>query len=252
MALPKAILCIFGAYDGQHEEAALRRSGFATACLRWDELERDNAWMELPSILDDPAIVAWVFAGEPGEYTEDMRIKTSLVSLALTRERQPATAVVFCEAGDRPNMPPLLAHVALYHSLDPFAAKLMAARFKEAKPPYRPFHMRAHTGPLLGLWLEAGPPEGTDMEGFMLGVLEADITAFGEGPRGALPSKSILAYPMLGVKGELGGRPFCACAAQNMLGGGNACYCKIDGLPRGVFLGPYADDEGMVATVRLC
>jgi hypothetical protein len=252
MALPKAILCILGDYDGQHEEASLRRTGFATACIRWDELDHDNAWMEMSAILNDQSISAWVFAGKPADYTEDVRIKSSLLLLALTRERTPATAVVFSENYSRPDMPPLLAHISLYHSLDPFAAKLMAARFREAPPPYRPFHLRAHTDPLLGLWLEAGPPESEEMDGFIFGVLEAEITAFGEGPRGALPGRCILAYPMLGIKGDMGGKRFCACAAQNRLGGGNACYGKIDGLPKGIFIGPSADDEWEVARVMLC
>lgn len=257
MALPKALLCALGDYDAQHEEAALRQTGFATALVAWQELcAHPGSWMQLAHILNDDSICAWVLAGEAAEATEELLATISLLALSLGNRRQPATALVFCEGGSRPDLPPLLEHVIIQHSLDPFAARLMAARFKEGASLKPPFHLAAHLDPLTGLWLEAGPSTGEGMEGFMLGALGAEVAAFGTGPRGVIPGKSTLAYPMLGIRGNMGGnqdgKPFCACAAKNRLDDSTACYCKIDGLPKGVFLGPYAEDEGEAAVVMFC
>lgn len=243
MPLPKALLCALGEYSPQAEEAALRQAGFATAVLHWKDLaDRTNDWMQLAPILDDPAVQAWVLAGEAADFSEDLLCRVALLALALNRPAQPGTALVVQGGGPAPALPPLLDHVATYRPHDPFAARLMAARFKPGAALATPMHVRALPDPVLGLWLEVAPAAGMAQTDFSVGVLEAEITSFGVGPRGAIPARSQLDYPVLGVKGELGGRGFCACAARNELNEATACYCRVEGIPRGVFLGTYLDE----------
>lgn len=239
MPLPKALLCVLGDYSARPEESALRQTGFAAAVLHWKELAgRTNDWMQLAEVLDDTAVQAWVIAGEPAEFTKDVLCMTTLLALSLRRKSRPSTAFVLCGKGPDPILPPIMSHVKIWRSREPFAARLMAARFKPETSLSVPFHIRALLNPMIGLWLEIAPAGGQPA-GFTVGVLEADIPAFGVGPLGAVPNKSRLAYPVLGAKGTLKGIPFSACAAQNELTESIACYCKVDGIPQGVFLGSY-------------
>lgn len=242
MPLPKALLCALGEYPAAVEEAKLRQAGFATATLCWkDLLNQTNDWMQLVDVLDDEAVQAWVLAGEPADFTAGVIRRMSLVALALRRPSQPGTALVLCEEGPAPALPPLLEHVSIRHSLDPFAARLMAARFKPGAELATPMRVRPLLDPMIGLWLEVAPAAGGGQPDFMVGVLEAEITAFGVGPAGVIPARSTLAYPLLGVRGIMKGQAFSACAAQNPLDDGQSCFCKVEGVPAGVFLGGYPE-----------
>ena len=251
MPLPKALLCVLGDYSAHLEESKLRQAGFATAVLHWKELaNRTNDWMQLTDVLDDISVQAWVIAGEPAEFTENTLCLITLLALSLRRESQPGTAFVLCGSGPAPILPPVMSHVRIWHSQEPFAARLVAARFKPGNNLSTPFHVRALLNPMIGLWLEIAPAEG-QMAGFTAGVLEANIPAFGVGPLGAIPNKSQLAYPVLGVQGTLKARQFSACAAKNALTESIACYCKVDGIPQGVFLGNYLDETEKEREVML-
>lgn len=239
MPLPKALLCVLGKASAHEEESRLRQAGFATAVLRWEELAgKTQDWMQLSEILDDPAVQAWVIAGEPEAFSADVLSMTSLLALSLRRESQPGTALVLYGQGRTPELPPLMRHVKIWPSSEPFAAHLMAARFRPGATLATPFHVRAILSPLVGLWLEVAPADGRQ-EGFTIGALEAEISAFGVGPRGAVPRKSRLDYPVSGIQGAVNGIPFSACAARNAIGEGEACYCKVECIPRGVFLANY-------------
>lgn len=242
MSLPKAVLIRLGEYDAITEEAQLRKTGFATAVISWKELHTTTAdWMQLAEILADKAICAWVIAGESKEFTPDLYSRVSLLALSLPDGLSPAIAFIRCDEGAVPPLPEILQNCRLYHSLDPFAAKLMAARFSNSKTlAPLPFHIRAHLDSLIGLWLEICPSEQPD---FTIGVLQAEIIAFGIGDKGVIPATSTMTYPILGITGDIGQQPFYACAAQNSIGGGTSCFCKIDGIPTGVFLGDYPVDD---------
>ena len=50
-------------------------------------------------------------------------------------------------------------------------------------------------------------------------------------------------YAMQGIKLELGGTPFTAWATQNEISSESAYFIKINGCPRTLLLGPYAEDS---------
>lgn len=251
MPLPKALLCPLGDYDALSEENQLRQAGFATAVLHWKDLvNQNNDWMQLSGVLDDPAVHAWVIAGSPAEFTDEVLCRLTLLALSLRRQGQPGTAFVLNGDGPAPALPPVLSHAGVWRSGEPFAARLMAARFRPEASLRLPFHVRTLLSPLVGLWLEVTPAEGR-MAGFTVGVLDADMNAFGVGPAGSLPTTSRLAYPLLGIRGTLDDHAFCACAAQNELSETEACFCKVEGLPQGVFLGDYLTEAGTEEVVPL-
>lgn len=100
------------------------------------------------------------------------------------------------------------------------------------------------TGEGIGLWLEIAPLGEEVWQDFMIGIFGAEISAFGTGPPGVLPKESTLHYPMLGIRGNLLDMEFFACAARNTLDSSISCFCKVDGIPKGIFIGPYPGDDG--------
>ncbi|MDL2274729.1 hypothetical protein LJC22_01205 [Desulfosarcina sp. OttesenSCG-928-G10] len=246
MALPKALLCVLGHSDTAEipEESRLRASGFATATLQWAEVSsHQRGWMQLLPIVNDPAVQAWVFAGHPADFTDEVHCQIAMLTLAITRSSPPLTAFVLTGSGEEPQLTNLLDHIRIFRGNAAFAAKLAAARLKPQLPRPLPFHVKAHIDPLIGQWFEVGPDAGESWNGFMIGVVEAETIAFGVGARGLLPEKSTLHYPQCGIKGEWGGHIFSACAARNELGPEDACYVKVEGCPRILFVTQYPDDQ---------
>jgi hypothetical protein len=247
MALPKAVLCTIDERDAREspEEAQLRATGFATAGIAWQTLKDQRGWMQLCPVLDDPAVQAWVLAGAPDDFTAELRCQVSLLNLSLTREHPPDTAVVLTRPGEFQDFPPHMEHVSVFTPGQPFAGNLMAARYaKKKKASPLPLRIASHLDPLIGVWLELGPPDGESWQGCMIGLLYAEITAFGFGARGRIPQKSILEYPQYGIKGNWGEHPFNACAARNTLDAEISCYIRVEGWPQAVFVTKHPDDAG--------
>lgn len=243
MALPKAVLCQATAGGGDEEEK-LRSVGFATASLQWSEFDsHQNGWIQLLPVLEDPSVAAWVIAGKPEDFTPAIRSQIALLALAIRREKPLQIAWRLKTTGEFMDVPPALAHVTVFQPEAPFAAKLMALRTKAQPVPALPLLFKPHLDPLLGVWLELAPLPGQSRENFMAGIFGAEVTAFGVGPSGAVPEKASLHYPQLGIKGDIGGKNFCACAAKNTLGPDVSCYMRIAGNPEGVFLTDYPGEE---------
>jgi hypothetical protein len=244
MSLPKALLISLGEYEADIEEAKLRAAGFATASVSWREFAAQlNDWMQLSSILQDETIVVWVVAGEANCFDQDVLSKVSLLNLSICNRKPPVSAFVFCDECIC-ELPNGLSHVKIFHSLDPFGAKLMAARFKAQPDAWEPpFIVKSHLDPIIGLWLEVATDRRSGQPDYLIGATDAKIVSFGLGERGTIPAKSTLAYPMLGIEGSILDVPFSACASKDALTDSNACYCKIEGIPTGIFLGRYPDTE---------
>ena len=248
MPLPKALLCILDddPSDPPHEELRLRSVGFAAATASWREVAAvRGGWMQLLPILDDPAVQAWVFRGRAQDFTTDVLRRWGMLVLALARPKPPIMACLLTDDGPEPHLPDFMGDVRVFRAHDPtFAARLMALRPKAGPLPPRPFHAAAHLDPLIGQWLEVGPGEGATWQGFMAGVTHAEVTAFGMGPRGALPRKCTLQHALRGIQGDWGGAPFNACAARNVVGADTACFLRVEGEPGAVFVAPYPEDNG--------
>ena len=249
MALPKAILCTLedASQHTANAEAAFRASGFATATIAWkDILAQRSGVAELAEILQDDAIKAWVLCGPEESFTHTVRAQVALITLALQRQELPQT--VLLSTGATPPQASSLPHIKLFSVAEPFAAKLMAGRFKPAPKLELPFYLQAHLDPYVGTWLELGPNPGEQWPGFMAGLLQVEedtlttITAFGVGKRGVLPSKSTLEYPVQGIEGHQNGMPFVACAAKNTITDQLAVFLRLEGAPTGVLLSGYPED----------
>lgn len=245
MALPKAVLCILGDEPAEHPaEDELRSVGFATFSITWKELEAEqNGWTQILPPLDDPTVVAWAIVGKPEDFTDSVRSKVALLTLAMKRQAPPATAFIVIGDGDIRDVPYALDHIQIYRNTEKFAVKLLVAKVKPQVRAPLPFHVKAHLDPLIGVWLEVAPPVGETWDGFMAGVTNAEVVAFGVGPGGVIPRKAILHYPILGINGQIGDVPFNACAAKNTLSPEASCFMRLNGAPGNVICLDYPEED---------
>lgn len=245
MALPKALLCILGQVtaDPPPEEMLLRSVGFATATVPWRDMEaQQRGWTQILPLLDDRTVQAWVVCGHPSEFTDDLLSNISMLTMALTRPAPPLTAFVLTGPGE-PTVGDALSHVKMFHGNTTFAAKLMAMRMKPSAPPKPSLHLRTHLDPYIGQWIELGPEAGSVWPGFMAGVVDGEVVAFGIGPHGKVPEKSILHYPQCGIRGNWGEYAFTACAARNDLPDTMSCFMRVEGTPRAILVTAYPQGE---------
>lgn len=245
MALPKAVVCILGDEPADNPvEAELRSTGFATFSITWKELDSvQNCWVQILPPLEDPTVVAWAIVGKSGDFTDSVRSKIALLSLAMERAAPPATVFILTDEGEIPELPYAMSHINVYRHTQKYAVELLVAKIKPQPMAPLPFFVKPHLDPLVGAWLEIAPPDNEQWDGFMAGVTQAEVSSFGVGPRGAIPTKSTLGHPILGIEGTIGKEPFHACAAKNMLSSETSCYMRLDGFPGQVFCMEYPEDE---------
>lgn len=245
MALPKVVICILGDEPSDHPaEAELRSTGFATFSVTWKELDSiQNGWIQLISPLEDPTVTAWAIVGKADDFTDAIRCKIAMLTLAMERPAPPATAFVITDEGSVPDLPYSMGHIQIFRHTRKYAVELLVAKVKPQPLMPKPFYVKPHLDPLVGAWLEVGPPADEQWSGFMTGLTNAKISSFGIGPCGAIPAKSTLSFPILGIEGTVGKQPFNACAAKDTLSHEVSCYIRLDGLPDKVFCMGYPDEE---------
>lgn len=255
MSLPKALLCVLGKRKNEPltEEIMLNAAGFHTAVIHWTELASvQRGWIQLLPTLEDPALKAWVLSGPHEDFTDEVLGQVAMLSLAMSRPSPPMMAFVLTSGNAEPELTDLLGHVKIYKGNTTFAAKIAAARVKPQPGLKRAFHIHARLDPYIGQWFEVGPADGESWNGFTVGVVGAEVTAFGVGRRGKIPEKSTLQYPQLGIKGQLGFHEFHGCAAKNHVGSDAACFVRIEGTPRIIFITGYPDETSADTDSRLC
>ncbi|UQZ90366.1 hypothetical protein C4J81_14595 [Deltaproteobacteria bacterium Smac51] len=261
MAMPKALLCLLDdrAQSESAEEIQLRGAGFATATIEWGELTgQPNGWTQLAEILQTPGLCAWVFVGRPESFTTELVSQTALVSLSLNQEN-PLSMAFILKTDDlhdverlKAMLPPLLTQVKVFRKDEPFASRLMAARFKQPQWPDMPFYLRSHLSPLTGVWLEAGPDKGEEWPGFFLAAVGAEIDSLGIGPRGQLPKKCTLEFPMMNIEGNLNGQQWNGCAAKNGLDGTTSAFIRLNRPLDKLIMSEYpADDDNDESTATV-
>jgi hypothetical protein len=252
MTTPKALVCLLENDDSGNEPllSQLQTVGFSIVVISWKELNSQRSGLaEIVPALDAEAVQVWILAGPAQAFTRLLRVQVTLVSLALNRRTPPRTAFVYSGPAPDFSIPEATPQVALYKEGAAMAAKLMAVRLKPLPQPELPLYLKAHLDPFVGCWLECGPHNGESWEGFMLGLLHAEplprpeIVAFGIGPRGTLPRKSALEYPLKGIEGTYGEHTFTACAAKNLVTHSFSVFLRFEGTPFGLLLGNYPDDE---------
>jgi len=130
-------------------------------------------------------------------------------------------------------------------------AKLVAKVHAPPKPLSAEYYLDIYGNEQIGQWFEVRPALSS-WPGVMFGVTGAELAFHAVGTTGSLPKKTVLNYPMQGLKLEMGDKEYTAWAAQNELNTETSYFVKVDGYPDSIIFGPYSTEKAAdVFIVRL-
>jgi hypothetical protein len=236
---------------------ALKRYGLEVAGALWvDDLEK-MAWSELGTTLLDPATAdLWLVAGEKADLeAPHNRYALSLLA-ALLREGRPDLPIAFLGLDFAPTAPdmPTFTRSSPFLTAQETAwpSKVVAAAFGKTTTEPAEFRFNVIAHPLIGQWFEVGPVQG-EWSGVMFGVSDdAKILIHAVGRRHELPEKTVLEYPVEGIKAQVRDVEYTAYSVQNRLGPEDSYFIKVEGSPaKLIFAGHPGEDQGEVVVLCL-
>jgi len=213
---------------------ALQKYGFRVeGTHRWQA--GSGGWEGLVSPLLGRGLDAWIVCLPPAAFgQEELRYALSMSRIVLSAGGALAP-LVFLGIGDRPGTDglDLLADAPVFSTGEPWPAKLVAAlaRPRRAVPP--DYRLAVHPLPGDVQCFEVGPRAG-EWPGVLFGVSGGLITHHGVGTKGEAPSRSVVEYPVEGMKAEIAGREFGLWSVRNRLGPDESYYVMVRGRPGAV------------------
>jgi len=247
-----------GAPEPQAVVVALQKYGHPTGGAPWIDKLAQMAWTTTGlTLLDATAADVWLIAGRQSDWQRPP-VRTGLALAAamvqgIRGHRFPIVAVGLDGALDAATLPtPLAAALCLDGGQPAWGIKIGAGLKRFATLPFPEYRMAITAEPHLGLWIEVGPRAG-EWAGAMFGISgpSGAITHQAVGPKEELPSKSVLEYPMNGIRLTAGGHDYTACAVRNRIDDSTSYYVKIDGQPDRLLFGPHPDSDGEAYIVSL-
>jgi len=223
----------------------------------WKDDLKKMTWMAARDNLVDQKISMWGILGSNDELrAPDTLYGLSLLAITVQARRGLHFPVMILQTrkdliSSEQLSTPLKGADAMLASDSGLGAKLVARIHKPPKPISSEYHLDIYGNEQIGQWFEVRPADSS-WPGAMFGVAGADITFHAVGPAGSLPSKTVLHYPMQGLKLEMGDKEYTAWAAQNKLDAKTSYFVKVEGYPEAIVFGPYStEQEADVFVVRL-
>lgn len=222
----------------------------------WMDDLKKMAWLGSREELIKNDTVLWLILSSDTELAStSVRYGLSMLALSMQGARGHGVPVIFLHEGQMPSidtLPSPFRGAEIYAIDNPaVGAKLVAKANMPLKKVPVDYRFDIYAMPQLGQWFEVGPVEST-WKGVMFGVSGAEIDAHGVGPSGKLPQKSVLEYPMQGLKVAVGDDEHTAWAVHNQLDGSSSYYVRVQGEPRSILFGPLAEaDDAEVYILKL-
>jgi hypothetical protein len=214
----------------------------------WKDDLKKMAWMAARESLVDAKVSMWGILGSDDELLSPSALYgLSLLAIAVQAQRGLHFPITILQSRGDPVSTeqlstPLKGADVLSPSDSGFGAKLVARSHKTPKPVSPEYHLDIHGSEQLGQWFEVRPTQAS-WPGVMFGVAGAEITFHAVGTAGSLPAKTVLNYPMQGLKLEMAGKEYLAWAAQNELNTKTSYFVKVEGYPESILFGPYSTEE---------
>jgi hypothetical protein len=223
----------------------------------WKNDLKKMAWMAAREDLLDGNVSMWGILGSDKELLVPDTLY-GLSSLAITLQAQRGLhfpIMILQTQGELVSSEqlstPLKGADVLSVSGGGIGAKLVAKLHAPPKPLSAEYHLDIYGNEQVGQWFEVRPAQPS-WSGVMFGVVDAEIAFHAVGPAGSLPSKTVLNYPMQGLKLEMGDKEYLAWAAQNELNPETSYFVKVEGYPDSIVFGPYSTEKAAdVFVVRL-
>jgi hypothetical protein len=203
--------------------AQLKTYGLEANGHFWEDDLEKVAWMKPRGELLDSKIVFWAILGSDQDFQNPaFRYGLSLLAITVQAQRGLGFPIVLLQTEGETVSPetlptPLKGVDVLEASSATLGAKLVAkvhgASKEEIALDYR---LDLYGNEHLGQWFEVGPKDGA-WSGGMFAVDDGEIGFHGVGAKGSLPEKSVLNYPVEGLKLNLGDKEYTAWAVQKAL-----------------------------------
>ena len=214
----------------------------------WQNDLKKMAWLNPLDELLNKNIGAWIISGSEKQLKEpDLRYGLSMLALSLQAQRGFGFPIIILQttgdllaARDLPT--PLQNADILSATNSGLGPKLVAKVHMPPKKIESAYHINIHANEQIGQWIEIRPVNDI-WPGVIFGVIGAKISFQAVGPQGKLPDKSILNYPMQGLKINLGDKTYIAWATQNSVDSRTSYFVKVDEFPESILFGPYSEDS---------
>ena len=222
----------------------------------WKDNLKQMAWMAVREDLTNSKISFWAILGSEEELlSPDLRYGLSLLTIMTQAKRGLNFPIVILQTHgtlvSTDQLPtPLKGADIFLLSNSGLSAKLVAKAHETSKQISHEYFIDIHGNEHIGQWFEIRPFSST-WSGAMFGVHEGKIEFHGVGPAGNLPSKSVLNYPMKGLRLHLREKEYTAWAVQNELNAETSYFVKIDGFSESILFGPFSTEESDEADVHV-
>ncbi len=215
----------------------------------WREEPGKPVWGDAVDLMRKNAVDGWLLAGNGAEWDKDAGRRGS-VALAAVRAANclgPGFGVFTMLTPAPEHLPTPLAGAEAVERGKlgvRLAAKLGLASSPKVAPEY---YFAVHPLPAgEGFVAEVGPAAGKEWRGALFAVAGGgEITHHAVGPRGTVPERGVVEYPMQGVKLEAGGCEYVGWGVANRLTSGESYFLRVVGGPARVLFG--AMPEGAAA-----
>jgi hypothetical protein len=226
----------------------LRAYGLEVKGHFWEDDVKKMAWAKPREELIKPDVALWIILAAPENLVNpSIRYGLSLLTLTVQAKRGLSfPIVILLLQGEPPStetLPMPLKGVDFLSLTDPgMAAKLVTKIHTPVKETALEYRIDTYGNPQIGQWIEVGPMNLL-WPGAMFGIAEGEIIFHAVGPKGGLPSQTVLSYPLKGLKLNLGGKEYIAWAVQNEIDSETSYFVKIEGSPESFLFGPYSTQE---------
>lgn len=214
----------------------------------WEDNLAQMAWIHARDEIVDPKVALWlILASNDRLSVPSIRYGLSMLAVAVQARRGHGFPIVILLDGGKPVAPEGLPTAlrgadCLFLTDQGFRAKLVAKAHSLVKDVNVEYRLDVCGNAQIGQWVEVGPLEKA-WAGCMFGVNGAKIIFHAVGPKGTLPNRSTLNYPVKDMEVILGEKKYLVWAVQNELTIESSYFLKIDGFPDSVLFGPYTPEE---------
>ncbi len=228
--------------------AQMKRFGLEVNGHFWKDEPGKMSWLgPRKEILNDKVAMWGILASEESLRDKDALYGLSLLTLTVQATRGLGFPIVVFLSGKDTVSPeklptPLKGADVFKADQANLGAKLVALLHKPPKKIESDYRLDIYGSRQIGQWFEIGPGEDK-WPGAMFGVSDGEILFHAVGPKGKLPSETVLNYPLKGIRLDLGEKEYSAWAVQNEMDKDSSYFVKVEGSPESILFGPYSETE---------
>ena len=233
------------------------RYGLSPAGHFWQDNLDQMAWSGARDDLMKKETGLWIImASAKALAVETIRYGLSLLALGVQAQKGHGFPIMIAltEGELEPDGLPTALKGAEVLSADPasLGAKITAKANMPVRKVAADYRLDVYGMQGIGQWFEVGPAPGHSWDGVMFGVCGGEIIAHGVGEAHKLPERSILEYPMKGLKLQVGESEYTAWAVKNAMADNASYYLRVNEFPSSLLFGPMSEgDDAEVFIVGL-